>query len=141
MQQHHPRAVAELAVADGGAILRGYGAGDIGLPRGYGRWIIDAGVRVHVLISFFCSKIIERFREIFQEEFRVVRTREEIESSRKELLTAIPLCRTRILCQREKHRSQKSTLRYHFFSERGRSRGGQKDTWIMASGSAALEVE
>src|SRR6266516_5697800 len=39
---------------------------------------------------------------------------------------AILLCRTRIQCQREKHRSQKDTLRYHFFSERGRSRGAKR---------------
>src|SRR6266436_5100424 len=39
---------------------------------------------------------------------------------------AMLLCRTRILCQREKRRSQKSTLRYHFFSERGGRRGGPK---------------
>jgi hypothetical protein len=36
------------------------------------------------------------------------------------------LYRTRILCQREKHRSQKSTLRSHFASREGKESGGPK---------------
>src|SRR5215470_5358717 len=54
---------------------------------------------------------------------------------------AMLLYRTRIRCQREKYRSQKSTLRSHFASREGKESGGQKDTLIVASGSAALEVE
>src|SRR5258708_4140419 len=48
---------------------------------------------------------------------------------------AVLLYRTRILCQREKHRGRKSTVRSHFASRVRKEPGGQKDTWIMASGS------
>ncbi len=52
MQQHHTRAVAKLAVADGGAVGRGDGAACVMLPRGCGQLIVAAGIRFHVLISF-----------------------------------------------------------------------------------------
>src|SRR5438445_12993033 len=57
MQQHHTWAVAELAIADGGAVFRGYRAGCIVLPRGCGRWIVDTGFRFHVLVSFLAQFI------------------------------------------------------------------------------------
>jgi hypothetical protein len=53
MQQHHTRAVAKLAVADGRAVFRGYSAGYIVFPLGYCRLNFSACcIDFHLEFSF-----------------------------------------------------------------------------------------